>query len=179
MDVEMPHIDGIELAKKLRQIDEKVVIIFITNMAQYAIKGYEVNALDYVLKPIHYGRLSALMRKTLNHIEKNQDAEIWLKTAMGNEKFYGSDLIYIEVRGHLVVYHTLKGDIEAWSSLKEVSEKLPDNFFRCSNKIIVNCKYIKLSGKDFIELTNGLRVTVPRSRQKEFFSQLNQYMGIE
>ncbi len=58
MDIELPGINGMEAAHRLREIDQQVILIFVTNMAQFAVKGYEVDALDYIIKPAQYGPLS-------------------------------------------------------------------------------------------------------------------------
>ena len=61
LDVEMPEMDGMKAAEKIREMDEEVILIFITNMAKYAIRGYQVQALDYVLKPVKYEAFSVKM----------------------------------------------------------------------------------------------------------------------
>ena len=64
LDIKMPSIDGMEVAQKIRKIDKNVMIIFVTSLAQYAIKGYEVNAFDYILKPIDYYNFKLKMSRT-------------------------------------------------------------------------------------------------------------------
>jgi two-component system response regulator LytT len=105
MDVEMPYLNGIAAAQKLRQIDEKVALIYVTNYMQYAVEGYEVNALGYLLKPINYARLSSVLKKTLNLLL--QEAKGFLvKTSSGLKKVYPDELMYIEISGHLIEIHT-------------------------------------------------------------------------
>ena len=84
LDVEMPQMDGMKAAEKIRETDEEVILIFITNMAKYAIRGYEVQALDYVLKPVKYEAFTVKMDKVKRLAEKKKDKSISIKTWYGN-----------------------------------------------------------------------------------------------
>ncbi len=177
MDVDMPHLNGIDAAQKLRKIDKNVALVFVTNMVQYAIKGYEVNALDYVLKPLNYAKFSSVIKKALHSLEENQDTQLFLKTVGGGKKIYQSEIIYIEIENHLLMIHTEKQTINSWGSLKDISKNLPENFIRCSKDTIVNIKYIASIDKDTIELEKTEdKVYISRSMRKEFLTKLSQYM---
>lgn len=181
MDIEMPHMNGIDVAKKLRQKDDKVALIFVTNMVQYAIKGYEVDAIDYVLKPLKYARFSALMKKTLRIIDKTNEDQLVLKTTGGVRKLYFSSIIYIEIRDHLLIYHTDQGDIETWGTISGAEEKLPkEEFCRCSHSMIVNFKYIQETEKDSIILKGiNTPISISHSKKKDFLTKFNNYLGLK
>ena len=70
LDIEMKHLDGMETARRIRELDPDVMLVFITNMAQYAIKGYAVGALDYVLKPVPYFAFSQQLQKAVNQLAR-------------------------------------------------------------------------------------------------------------
>lgn len=181
MDIEMPHMNGIDVAKKLRQKDDKVALIFVTNMVQYAIKGYEVDAIDYVLKPLKYARFQALMKKTLRIIDKTNEAQLVLKTTGGMRKLYYSSIVYIEIRDHLLIYHTDQGDIETWGTISGAEENLPkEEFCRCSHSMIVNFRYIQEIEKDSIIL-KGIEtpISISHSKKKDFLIRFNKYLGIK
>ena len=78
LDVEMKHLDGMETARRVRELDKDVIIVFITNMAQYAIGGYAVGALDYVLKPVPYFAFSQQLRKAEEQLRRRARHFIWL-----------------------------------------------------------------------------------------------------
>ena len=179
MDVEMPLIDGLTAAEKLRKIDEHVALIFITNMAQYAIRGYAVDAIDYVLKPVNYMRFAALMKKTLRIIGKNIDKEITVKTAYGVRLIYVSAIIYIEISGHLLYYYTEKERIETWGTLKEAEKALADsNFVRCNHSCVVNLKYVEAVDKNTITLkVANKKISVSTNKKNDFMKKLNQFWG--
>ena len=76
LDVEMSKVNGMDAAEKIREVDEKVVLMFITNMAQYAIHGYAVGALDFVMKPITYYTFSMKVKRALKRVQKNETTKV-------------------------------------------------------------------------------------------------------
>lgn len=179
MDVVMPHVNGITAAERLRKIDKDVALIFITNMVKYAIKGYSVNALDYVLKPINYARFSALLKKTIRVVGENTDVQISIKTTGGVTKLYASSIIYIGINDHLLVYNTETDRVLAWGSLKEAQKQLPDTFVRCNHGTIVNLKHVETVDGNTIYLANDRgTLQISHNKRKEFMAQLSKYMGL-
>ncbi len=178
MDVEMPLIDGMTAAEKLRRIDPKVALIFITNMAQYAIKGYAVDAIDYVLKPVRYARFSALMKKTLRLIGQKPERELTLKIPSGVRLLYVSAIVYVEISGHLLYFYTETERIETWGTLREFEEELKgDHFVRCNHNCLVNLAYVSGVEKNAISLRTGGTLTVSAGKKKEFMERLREYKG--
>lgn len=78
LDIEMPHLDGMKAAEKIRETDQDVVIVFITNMAQYAIKGYEVNALDFIIKPVNYSTFSMRFTRAIGRVKNREGRRVCL-----------------------------------------------------------------------------------------------------
>lgn len=177
MDIEMPHLLGTDAAKRLRKVDPVVALVFITNMSQYAIKGYEVNAIDYVLKPVTYYRFSTLLQKILRRVETERDRKIVIRTPNGMQRLHISQIIYVMVEDHLLLYHTGNGVIEAWGSLKAAEELLPqDSFVRCNKSCIVNLKYVQAMVGDTVTIENQ-SIAISRGRKKDFLKALNDYLG--
>ena len=83
LDIELPLLNGIETARRLRELDSVVALVFITNMEQYAVNGYEVDALDFVVKPINYYRFSSMMRKALRIIARKEEKALPYPKANG------------------------------------------------------------------------------------------------
>ena len=100
LDIEMPNLDGMSAAEKIRAADPEVVIIFITNMAQYAIKGYQVDALDYVLKPVSYAAFAFKMKKALAMIRRREGADVVIHMAGGLRRMNADEIRYVEVVSH-------------------------------------------------------------------------------
>ena len=95
MDIQMKFMDGMSAAEEIREKDSRVVIIFITNMTQYAVRGYEVDAMDYILKPVKYFTFSQKLQKALNRIRQRREAFLTVAVKGGMYKIPVEDLFYI------------------------------------------------------------------------------------
>ena len=178
MDINLPHSNGMKIARELRKLDSKVPLIFVTTLMKYAIKGYEVKALDYILKPVNYARLSSLLKEVLSEIEKNKESVIWVKTSDGLSKLYTNSIQYITIKEHLLVYYTETEQIYAWGTLKQIQQELPDKFVRCNHACIVNFDYITSINNNEIEVANGkASILISREKKKEFLNKFNLYIG--
>lgn len=177
LDIDLGGQDGITIAKRLRNLDEKVIIIFITNMAQMAIRGYEVRALDFLVKPVNYYSFSMKMRSAVNIIKRRKDRNIILQTPGGIQKISTDQLFYVEVNGHYLYYHTQMGKFKQKASLREIEDKLSGlSFRRCNNCYLVNLKYVDCVNRDDIQV-GGEWLKMSRPRKKEFLQALANYMG--
>lgn len=177
MDIEMQFMDGMSAAKKIREVDEEVIIMFITNSPQYAMQGYAVDALDYVLKPINYFAFSERLNRAISRIRNHEEKYITLSYRGGVQKIKVSDLYYVEIQDHDLIYHTKDGNLMIRGTMREVEDELKDEtFFRCNKAFLVNLEYVDgLEGNDVI--VAGDRLLVSRARKKEFMDALNNYMN--
>lgn len=177
LDIDMQEENGIDTAKKLRAMDEKVLIIFITNMAQMAIRGYEVQALDFIVKPVNYFDFIMKMKVAVNLMNRRTSKNIVLNTPNGFHKISSDQLYYVEVNGHYLYYHTSEGTFKQKASLKELEDALAGlSFKRCNNCYLVNLKYVDRVDKDEVRVANDwLRISRPR--KKQFLQELANYMG--
>lgn len=177
MDINMPHLNGLNAAKRLRIMDENVCLIFVTNMAKYAIKGYEVNAMDFMVKPVSYLKLAYKLKKIVALIQAREKS-ICVKTDNGIKVLKASDIYYIEVNHNVLTYHVVNGqDLVEKNSLKNVENFLQEcNFARCNNCYLINLRYV-----DGIEegnvLVHGQHLSISRNRKKNFLNTLTQYLG--
>lgn len=176
MDVEMPHLLGTDAATRLREKDQTVILVFITNMAQYAIRGYEVDAFDYILKPVSYFRFSTMLKKILhriNTVQKYTD----IRTPDGIIRIAESDIEYVKIEDHLLLYHTDSSVIESWDSLRSAEEKLsPGCFARISKSCIVSLRHISAVSGDLVTV-GKLTFPISRRQKKDFLSALNRYLA--
>ncbi|NLZ61979.1 MAG: response regulator transcription factor [Acholeplasmataceae bacterium] len=178
MDIEMPDINGLEAARKIRRTDKQVIIIFVTNMAQYAVKGYEVDALDFVVKPVNYATIAQKMDKALKIVRANQDAEIVISKARGFIRLPISELLYLEVTGHKIHFHTNEETVVATGSLTEYEKRLkPNNFMRCNNCYLVNPRYIKSISGMTILMKNDDTLLISHPKKKKFLMELADWLG--
>ncbi len=144
LDVEMKHLDGMTTAERIRQMDADVILIFITNMAQYAIRGYSVGALDYVLKPVPYFAFSQQLLKAVARLEKRAKHYLTVPVEGGLRRLDTASIYYLESEGHRVHFYTDEGDFSAPGALKAFEEKLADcPFARCNSGYLVNLAQVR------------------------------------
>ena len=106
LDIEMPDVDGLSVARRIRQMDNSLCIIFVTSMAQYAIRGYEVSALDFVVKPVAYATVANKLQKAALYCESRRDADVMLSRGNVAVRVRCSEIFYIEKEQNYLVYHT-------------------------------------------------------------------------
>lgn len=175
MDIEMPHLNGMEAAKKIRLQDPNVFIAFETNMAQYAVKGYEVEAVGYMVKPVSYFSFEVLMDKVIRKIEEKPHETIVLRSDNRFRKIDLRDLYYIESYGHFLIYHTKDEQIKILGKIGEAEADLEKHqFFRCNKCYLVNLRHVKEMKEDTVCVGNDI-LKISRRRKKEFLQVLNQY----
>ena len=175
MDVEMKFMDGMSAAEEIRKVDTEVVIIFITNMAQYAIRGYAVDALDYVLKPVSYFAFSQRLNRAISRMKKREQKVITVNIKGGAVRINIANIYYIESQGHNLVLHTILGDYESAGTMKEVEEKLQDlNFCRGNKGYLINLQHVD-GIQDGCAVVKGEPLLLSRSRKKEFMEALTNY----
>lgn len=177
MDIEMPVMDGIEASTKIREIDSECIIIFISNYTQYAIKGYAVNALDYLTKPLEYTLFKNTMSKAILKVQSKQNKSIFIQSSSETYRIDINEIIYIEVYKHRVTFHTTKDNYDMRGTLQDVEKQLPNNqFVRCNSGIIVNLKYVTGISKDSLVVFDE-ELPIARSRKKDVLNMLTRYIG--
>ena len=178
LDIEMPYCDGIETAKQIRKKDQETIIVFVTNMIQRAIDGYEVQALDFVIKPVTYERLKSTLLQVIRKLGKEKKEGIEVKTA--NQVVYldQNEILYVEVSRHRLFFHLTSGKvIESWGNMSDIEKKFSlRDFSKCNNCYLVNHKYVKGISQDMVEIGDS-RLKISRGRKKEFIENMLAYIG--
>lgn len=178
MDIDMKFMDGMTTASHIRKLDSEVIIIFITNLSQYAIKGYAVDALDYMLKPISYYAFSQCIERALSRMQyRNQKHFLLAHTKSGVQKLDVACIYFVEVEGRNLLFHTSDGVISASGPMRRVEQSLSEaDFFRCNKGYLVNMAHVScVEGSDAV--VGGERVQISRSKRKAFLDALNDYMN--
>lgn len=177
LDIKMKNKNGIETAREIRKEDRDVVIIFITSLMKYAITGYEVDALDFVLKPLSYGQFVLKMKKALNHVKKTESRFLALFNGQRMDKVFTDDICYVEVQGHYLYFVTKANTYKIRGTMQTLEKELSGlSFARCSNAFLVNMKYIKKVTKDTVYLAEK-EISITRARKTSFLEQFSDYLG--
>ncbi len=176
MDIMMPMMNGMDASRVLREKDENVMLIFVTSMRQYAVQGYEVDAADFIVKPVSYLEFALKFTRALARLEKGQSKTIVIKTKSGFVRLSPDQITYVEVSGHYCVFHTKNSEYKQYQTIKNVEANLnTGSFERCNNYLLVNLAYVeKIDGMSVFVGGDELQISNPR--KKAFTEAFAKYM---
>lgn len=164
MDIDMPYLDGMSAAHKLRELDEKACLIFVTNLAQFALKGYEVSAIDFIVKPVSYLNLSVKMHRIMNHLSAHVEKEVLIRAERNLIRVSVDNIMYVEIMGHKLIWHIVGRQIVSYGTLKSAEELLTDPLFvRCNKCYLVNLRFVSaIEGNYAVVGKDKLLISYPR-----------------
>ena len=177
MDIVMPHLNGMDTARRLREIDENTCLVFITSMPQYALHGYEVGAAAYLVKPVTYGQLSVTLERIRRSLSRNTEASVLIEDKTGSRIVAISDILYLEVYNHLLLFHTSAANYTVYATLAayEQDPRFQD-FIKTSKSHLVNVRHIQSIGKDTLNV-GGNVLPLTRRRRKECLERVADMLG--
>jgi two-component system response regulator LytT len=178
LDIEMPKIDGISLAKELRKLHKDVPIVFLTSHIEYALEGYEVNALRYLTKPVSIPKL----REVLSCVRQRMQEQriLWVKTELGDQKLPVREIVFMEAQNQNILIYTTGGTYNIRYNLSDYQQELAsDGFFRIHRGYLVSLGHVKSVGKCELTMDNGAVLPVSRAKEKELKEALFQYIQRE
>lgn len=179
LDIQMQGMDGMTTAQAVRTRDAQVLLIFVTSMVQYAVEGYRVEAMDYLLKPVSYGLMEASLCRAFARLRARRPPPLVVKTAGGSSAVALEALDYAEAVNHRVTLH-LRGETllcaETLSGLEQKLAAYP--FFRCHAAFLVALPAVqRIDGSDVF--VAGARIPVSKHRRKAFLDCLAAYWGTQ
>lgn len=178
LDIEMPVFNGLEVSQKLREMDRDVNIVFVTNMAQYALKGYKVGALDYIIKPVTYFSVADCLRRAFLNAPKRHKKRMLLSVSSTESISVATeDIIYVEKHTNTLAFHTTHGVWEMRGTMRELEAQLEGGqFSRCISGCLVNLAYVDRLTKTSVFIA-GEELPLARQRRKEFINDLMNFVG--
>lgn len=172
MDIDMPGINGLAAARRLRRVDPKVLLMFVTNLAQYAINGYEVDAIDYILKPVDYKKFEFKITRAIRMTSAKTKKKIWIRTEDGMTSLDPDDVTYVEVQKHNLFYHTVGETYQTRGSMKQALTDFPGpQFFPSHQSYIVNLAFVE-EVRNNEAVVAGDAVMISRAKKKAFIEAL-------
>ncbi len=176
-DIRRPGTNGRDSAARLRKVDPDIVLVFVTTIARRAIRGYEVNALDFILKPIEYPSFALKLERAFSAVPKNNEKIIVLNRREGIDRIKESEILYLEVKNHTVVYHCLKKDIEINTSLKAARNDLDSSvFYKCNNCYVINRNYVTRIEGYSVTLDGKITLPVSHPKRAEFVKAFHRFV---
>lgn len=177
LDICMPHMSGMDLARQIRKTDPQVLLVFITNLQQFAIEGYSVDAMDFAVKPLKYGRLASILKKAAKRLD-SAGRKIFLSASGALRSLLLSDILYVEVMQHTLLYH-LKGEaVKVYGSLKQAERELgrEQGFVKCNSCYLVNLAHVEAVDGSFVTV-GGDRLLISARRRSELLRSVAEYRG--
>lgn len=175
MDIEMPHMTGMEAAKAIRRMDHGVTLVFVTNMAQYAVEGYAVEAFDYILKPVKDYALALKLNRIMAHVGSAVGERIVIRVDGETIGLQVRKIHYVEADGHYLNWHTRERVYRSLGTLKSIDQQLPDSYCAISRWHVVNMQYVRsVVGDDVLVEEEKLRIG--RSYKQKFLQAYAEYM---
>lgn len=177
LDIEMGDMSGMEAAQIIREIDDEIVIVFVTNMIQYAVQGYAVDALDFVVKPVQYGDFSFRLKRILGVIERKREHLVTIQTVEGLISLPTKELYYIEVQGHKLSFYTSRKVYYSTGTLVAIENMLPSyQFVKPHQSFLVNLAHVESITSAAVLIGND-EIPISRPRKSEFLRAFGNFVG--
>lgn len=180
MDIDLPGINGMEAATLLRSFDQQTPLIFVTNLSQYAVRGYEVDALDFIVKPVTYYNFALRMDKAMRVMRRTAGRNVVIQTKQGMRVIPLSELISVEVLNHNLAYRAVGYDkaLEVRGSLAAVERDLEGGpFVRISNSCLVNMGHVRDIQGNEVRMSDGMVLYFSRARRRPAMERIADYLG--
>lgn len=177
LDIKMGGLSGIEAAKKIRNKNQSLCIIFITTMTQYALEGYEVHAFDFVTKPLQYEVFQRTILDALHTLTQRSGVALALKGKDEVIVYRSNAILYFEVYGRILNVVTQTEQREFVVPLKEVEHQVEGwVFFRCHKSFLINCQYVKRIGANSLLMADGRDIPLSKHRRNDFLTEFSRYV---
>lgn len=179
LDIQMDGMNGIEIARKMREQSAESVLIFITGIKEYVFEAFDVSAFHYLLKPIEEKKFNEVFTRAVSEVKRQHrqgTEQLFIKTRTRNIIINRSSILYIENRGKKVEIHTTGEVIEMYAAMIELEGQLGGSFYRCHRGYLVNMAFITEYSGDNITLRNGETIFLAKERYNEFVKVYMRYL---
>ena len=177
LDIQMERPDGMETARLLRQRDNHSLLVFVTVLKECVFDAFQVEAYDYLLKPLDSARFRQTMDRALRWLERDAAKNLVIQRGSGCQVVLLSDLMYCEVLGRKIYLHKNDGRVvDYYDRLEELEQRVDSRFFKCHRSYLVNLDYVSGCQGGQVLLQRGERLPVSRLRERELTQALLRHM---
>lgn len=177
LDIMMQNLDGIKTAQIFRKKAFDKILIFISSSREYVFEAYDVEAFQYLLKPVDDKKLRRVLQKAVLKTERHLQEFIIVSRERQKRKLFLDDISYFEIKGRMVDVHGSEGVFTYYEQIGELENKLRDKgFFRCHKSYLVNLKYVDGYNRQEAILENGETIVIAKRRYDKFVQELLRVM---
>ena len=177
LDIQMEQPDGMETAKLLRRRGDHSLLVFVTVLKELVFDAFQVEAYDYLLKPLDRARFKQTMERVLRSLARKTAEDIVIQRGTGCEVVLLSDIVYCEVLGRKIYLHKHDGTVsDYYDKLEDLERRVDGRFFKCHRSFLVNLDYVRGCQDGQVLLAQGERIPASRLRERELTQALLRYM---
>lgn len=177
LDIQMEHPDGMETAKMLRQQKNRSLLVFVTILKECVFDAFEVEAYDYLVKPLDSGRFKRTMDRVVHTLSRREEKSIVIRQGASCEVVLLEEILYCEVQGRKIYIHQNGGKvINYYEKMEDFERRVDSRFFRCHRSYLVNLEYVRGSHSGQVILPQDVRIPVSRLRERDLTEALLRYM---
>lgn len=179
LDIQMPGMDGMEVARLMRQNNKDMILIFVTAAEEYVFQAFDVGAFHYLVKPFSDEKFIEVVKSAVEKLDEHLADEMdekymMIQSAGSHIKVYLKDIVYAEVYNRKVIIHTRNDDIEYYGKLQDLSDKAGSDFFRTHRAYLVHFKYVERYDNNYVTMKNGTAL-IAKKNYSEFVKQYLKY----
>lgn len=178
LDIIMEGLDGMETARLFREKASDKILVFVSSSKEYVFEAYDVEAFQYLLKPVEDRKLKSVLEKALLKTESRSGEFIIVSKERQKQKVFLDDIYYFEIKGRIVDVHGPDGVFAYYGQIGELENRLGEKgFFRCHKSYLVNLKYVDGYNRQEAILENGERIVIAKRRYDRFAQEVLKVMG--
>lgn len=177
LDIIMGDLDGMKTAQLIREKAYDKLLVFISASRDYVFDAYDVEAFQYLLKPIEEKKLKKVLQKAVRKTVERSQAFLIVSRDRQKKKIFLDDIYYFEIRGRMIDVHGTGGIFSYYEQIGLLERELQGKgFFRCHKSYLVNLKYVGVYNRQELVLDNGERIAIARRRYEDFCREILKYM---
>ena len=177
LDIQMNGMDGLETARKLRAGKFRGVLIFITVLKEMVFQSFEVQAYDYLVKPVDEKQFEKTMERLYVSMQNTGEDSLLVQKGYEGRIILKDEIVFCEVIDRKIYLNLASGEVvDYYERIENLETKLDSHFFRCHRSYLINLKHLKGYKNGTACMDNGREIPVSRLRSKEFSGIVLQYM---